>query len=98
MASSENNRAQLSASIALSSFLREASLHTPPWGTTAAVDLFTCKIVWNVPLGSYVPGQQTGTINLGGPMVTAGGLVFTGATMDNSIRHSIRNPARSLEL
>jgi len=60
--------------------------NTPPWGTTAAVDLFTGKIVWDVPLGSYIPGQQTGTINLGGPMVTAGGLVFTGATMDNSIR------------
>ena len=60
--------------------------NAPPWGTTAAVDLFTGKIIWNVPLGSFAPGQHTGTINLGGPMVTAGGLVFTGAAMDNIIR------------
>jgi quinoprotein glucose dehydrogenase len=60
--------------------------NAPPWGTTVAVDLFTGKIAWDVPLGSVVPGQQTGTINLGGPMVTAGGLVFTGAAMDNFIR------------
>ncbi len=60
--------------------------NTPPWGTTVAVDLFTGKTVWEVPLGSVVPGQQTGTINLGGPMVTAGGLVFTGAAMDNFFR------------
>jgi quinoprotein glucose dehydrogenase len=60
--------------------------NAPPWGTTAAVDLFTGKIVWNVSLGSFAPGQHTGTINLGGPMVTAGGLVFTSATMDNVIR------------
>lgn len=58
----------------------------PPWGTTVAVDLFTGKTVWDSPLGSVAPGQQTGTINLGGPMVTAGGLVFTGAAMDNFLR------------
>jgi quinoprotein glucose dehydrogenase len=63
----------------------ETPCNAPPWGTTAAVDLFTGKIIWNVPLGSFVPGQQTGTINLGGPMVTAGGLVFTSAAMDNII-------------
>ena len=60
--------------------------NAPPWGTTAAVDLFTGKIIWNVALGSFAPGQPTGTINLGGPMVTAGGLVFTSAAMDNVIR------------
>jgi quinoprotein glucose dehydrogenase len=54
----------------------------PPWGTTAAVDLFTGKIKWNVPLGTLVPGKTTGSINLGGPIVTAGGLVFTSATID----------------
>lgn len=54
----------------------------PPWGTTEAVDLFTGKVVWDVPLGTLVPGQKTGSINLGGPMVTAGGLVFTSATID----------------
>lgn len=34
------------------------------------------------PLGTMVPGQQTGSINLGGPIVTGGGLVFTSATID----------------
>ena len=54
----------------------------PPWGTTEAVDLFTGKKVWDVALGAMIPGQQTGSINLGGPMMTAGGLVFTSASMD----------------
>jgi quinoprotein glucose dehydrogenase len=58
----------------------------PPWGTVAAVDLFSGKKVWDVPLGSFIPGMNTGTITLGGPMVTAGGLVFTAAAMDNYLR------------
>jgi quinoprotein glucose dehydrogenase len=56
--------------------------NAPPWGTTEAVDLFTGKVAWNVPLGTMVPGKQTGSINLGGPMATAGQLVFTSATID----------------
>jgi len=60
--------------------------NAPPWGTVAAVDLFTGKKVWDVPLGSFIPGMNTGTITLGGPMVTAGGLVFTAAAMDNFLR------------
>jgi len=64
----------------------DAPCNTPPWGTTAAVDLFTGKKVWDVPLGTMVPGMNTGTINLGGPIVTAGGLVFSAASMDNKIR------------
>jgi len=59
-----------------------APCNRPPWGTTEAVDLFTGKIAWDVTLGTLVPGKQTGSINLGGPMVTAGGLVFTSATID----------------
>lgn len=58
----------------------------PPWGTVAAVDLFEGKKIWDVPLGSFIPGMNTGTITLGGPMVTAGGIVFTAATMDNYLR------------
>jgi quinoprotein glucose dehydrogenase len=58
----------------------------PPWGTVAAVDLFTGKKAWDVPLGSFVPGMNTGTVTLGGPIVTAGGVVFSAATMDNYIR------------
>ena len=60
--------------------------NAPPWGTTEAVDLFTGKVVWNVPLGTLVPGKNTGSINLGGPMVTAGRLVFTSATIDPHLR------------
>jgi quinoprotein glucose dehydrogenase len=56
-----------------------------PWRTTEAVDLFTGKKVWDAPLGTLVPGQHTGSINLGGPMITAGGLVFTSAGMDLSL-------------
>ena len=56
--------------------------NTPPWGTTEAVDLFTGKILWVTPIGTMVPGMTTGSINLGGPMMTGGCLVFTSATMD----------------
>ena len=60
--------------------------NAPPWGTVAAVDLFEGKKVWDVPLGSFLPGMNTGTITLGGPIATAGGLVFTGAAMDGFLR------------
>jgi quinoprotein glucose dehydrogenase len=59
-----------------------APCNAPPWGTTEAVDLFTGKTIWDTPLGTMVPGKETGSINLGGPMITAGGLVFTAAAMD----------------
>jgi quinoprotein glucose dehydrogenase len=52
----------------------------------AAVDLFEGKKVWDVPLGSFLAGMNTGTITLGGPMVTAGGIVFTAAAMDGFLR------------
>jgi quinoprotein glucose dehydrogenase len=58
----------------------------PPWGTVMAIDLFSGKKTWDVPLGSWIPGKKTGTIALGGPMVTAGGLVFTAAALDNFLR------------
>ncbi len=58
----------------------------PPWGTTEAVDLFSGKKVWDVPLGSYSKTRQTGTVNFGGPIATAGGLVFTSAATDNFLR------------
>lgn len=58
-----------------------------PWGTLNAVDLNTGKVKWRVPLGTYpkleARGEPpTGTFNLGGPVVTKGGLVFIGAAMD----------------
>jgi quinoprotein glucose dehydrogenase len=70
--------------------------NAPPWGTVTAVDLFAGKKVWETPLGSYIPGKNTGTINLGGPMVTAGGLVFTSAAMDNVLRAFDSDTGREL--
>ena len=46
---------------------------------------FTGMRVWDVPLGTLIPGQHTGAINLGGPMIVAGGLVFTAAAMDQTL-------------
>lgn len=58
---------------------------TPPWGTLNAINLNTGEYAWKIPLGEYpelvAKGQKaTGTENYGGPIVTAGGLVFIGAT------------------
>jgi quinoprotein glucose dehydrogenase len=57
----------------------------PPWGTLSAIDLNTGEYAWQIPLGEYpelaAQGlKNTGTENYGGPVVTAGGLVFIGAT------------------
>ncbi|HEX3985126.1 MAG TPA: PQQ-binding-like beta-propeller repeat protein [Acidobacteriaceae bacterium] len=58
----------------------------PPWGTLSAIDLNSGKFLWQVPLGEYpaLAAQglaDTGSENYGGPIVTAGGLVFIGATV-----------------
>lgn len=57
----------------------------PPWGTLSAINLNTGDYEWRIPLGEYpelaARGiKNTGTENYGGPLVTAGGLVFIGAT------------------
>jgi len=53
----------------------------PPWGTLNAINLNTGEYAWKIPLGEYPElGQNTGTENYGGPIVTAGGLVFIAAT------------------
>ena len=62
----------------------------PPWGTLNCIDLNTGKLLWKVPHGEYpelaaagVP--KTGTENYGGPIVTAGGLVFCAGARDNKL-------------
>jgi quinoprotein glucose dehydrogenase len=62
----------------------------PPWGTLAAVDMVQGTIRWQVPLGSFAPSKPAvplGALSLGGPIVTAGGLVFiAGTIIDPAIR------------
>ncbi|MBD2753033.1 outer membrane protein assembly factor BamB family protein [Spirosoma validum] len=63
----------------------------PPWGTLNAIDLNTGDYLWKVPLGEFPELTKkgipvTGTENYGGPIVTAGGLVFIAATYDERIR------------
>jgi quinoprotein glucose dehydrogenase len=64
----------------------------PPWGTLNAIDLNTGKFLWKIPLGQYpelvAQGMpDTGSENYGGPVVTAGGILFIGATVfDNKLR------------
>ncbi len=58
---------------------------TPPWGTLNAINMNTGEYAWKIPLGEYpelvAKGlKDTGSENYGGPIVTAGGLVFIAAT------------------
>jgi quinoprotein glucose dehydrogenase len=59
---------------------------SPPWGTLNAIDLKTGKYLWRIPLGEYPELvkqgiRNTGSELYGGPIVTAGGIVFIGATV-----------------
>jgi quinoprotein glucose dehydrogenase len=73
----------------------------PPWGTLNAIDLDAGEIRWTVPLGE-VPALTekgiplTGTENYGGPIVTAGGLIFIGATKDERFRAFDKTTGRAL--
>jgi len=63
----------------------------PPWGTLTAIDLNKGEILWQVPLGEFEELTNrgispTGTENYGGPVATAGGLVFIAATKDEKFR------------
>ncbi len=59
----------------------------PPLGTLNAVDADTAQVRWSVPLGQ-LPGAPAvfGSISLGGPIATAGGLVFMAGTLDPAVR------------
>ncbi len=69
----------------------------PPWGSLVAIDLRTGARAWDVPLGDAAAlkpemkaqaaaAPPLGTPNLGGPIITAGGIVFIGAAMDHVLR------------
>jgi quinoprotein glucose dehydrogenase len=60
----------------------------PPFGALVAVDLRSGDRAWEVPLGTWSKGMTppTGSTNLGGPIATAGGLVFIAATRDRLFR------------
>lgn len=64
---------------------------SPPWGTLNAIDLHSGSLLWKVPLGEYpelaAKGvRNTGAKNFGGPVATAGGIVFIAGTPDEKIR------------
>ena len=64
---------------------------SPPWGTLNAIDLVKGDILWKVPLGEYPQLvskgiRNTGTMNFGGAVATAGGVIFIAATADEKIR------------
>jgi quinoprotein glucose dehydrogenase len=63
----------------------------PPWGELAAVDLASGHVAWRQPVGNMRDvfpgpvGETPGSVMLGGAIVTAGGVIFTGGTMDRRI-------------
>ncbi|MBW2271110.1 MAG: pyrroloquinoline quinone-dependent dehydrogenase [Deltaproteobacteria bacterium] len=71
--------------------------NAPPWGTLSAIDLARGEISWQVPLGGYAALieqglTKTGAQNYGGPLVTAGGVLFIAATPDETLRaFDVRN-------
>lgn len=74
---------------------------TPPWGTLTAIDLNTGDHLWQVPLGEFKDltdkgAPVTGCENYGGPVATAGGLVFIAATKDGKFRAFDRRTGKVL--
>ena len=73
-------------------FLRAPSglpCNPPPFGALTAIDVNTGRVRWEVPLGQIPKPDarpEWGSFNLGGPLITGGGLVFIGASFDPAIR------------
>jgi quinoprotein glucose dehydrogenase len=73
----------------------------PPWGTLSAIDLNRGEYLWRIPLGEFAALTAkgipvTGTEQYGGPIVTAGGLVFIAATQDAKFRAFDKSTGRLL--
>ena len=65
----------------------------PPWGTLNAIDLNSGKYLWQIPFGEYPAltakgTPPTGSENYGGPILTAGGVLFIGATVADKTFHA----------
>ena len=64
----------------------------PPWGTLVALNLKKGTLEWEVPLGymmdpaKYPDAKKWGSLNFGGAITTAGGLVFVAASLDGHLR------------
>jgi len=65
----------------------------PPWGTLVSIDLRNSRIAWQAPLGGtegltpwFIPALDFGMPNMGGPIATAGDLVFVSAATDSYLR------------
>ncbi len=57
-----------------------------PWGALVALDLNKGTKLWTTPLGTLLPGRVTGAVTVGGPIVTASGLIFTGGGIEPLLR------------
>ncbi len=73
----------------------------PPWGKLSAIDLDSGKLRWEVPLGEYPHLVEqgirgTGSMNFGGAVATAGGVIFIAATADEKMHAFEKNGGRLL--